>query len=318
MSVMRDASRLVREGKPRQAIAAVHEAAARDDQEALLALAHWKLFGLYGERDVSGAHELLARGAELGNLEAAHIRALLIGNGTGCAADPERARSLLERIAGADPGAAGQLALLPTMAPPELVDGLPVEILCRDPAIRIVRSLLAPAECRYLMALAEPSLQPSTVVDAGTGRRVPHPVRTSAGTNFGPTQEDLVVHAINRRIAAASGTDVACGEPLHILRYTAGQEYRPHVDALPGAANQRGWTALVYLNGDYLGGETRFTQLGITVRGNPGDALIFRNLAGDGRSDARTRHAGLPVSSGAKWLATRWIREAPYDPFCGS
>jgi prolyl 4-hydroxylase len=45
--------------------------------------------------------------------------------------------------------------------------------------------------------------------------------------------------------------------------------------------------------------------------------LMFENVAADGRPDRRSRHAGRPVLSGTKWLATRWIRSAPYDPWTG-
>ena len=36
------------------------------------------------------------------------------------------------------------------------------------------------------------------------------------------------------------------------------------------------WTALIYLNEDYEGGETAFVRKGIEVRGQTGDVLVFR------------------------------------------
>ncbi len=63
----------------------------------------------------------------------------------------------------------------------------------------------------------------------------------------------------------------------------------------------------------YEGVETDFPDLGITIRGAIGDVLLFRSLDEAGRLDPRTRHAGLPVTGGVKWLATRWIRQAPHD-----
>nr|MDP8994880.1 2OG-Fe(II) oxygenase [Pseudomonadota bacterium] len=211
----------------------------------------------------------------------------------------------------ADPVSERQLRLLDAMRP----GGTRSETLAEDPPIRLVRGLFSHDECRYLSELAGPALRPSIVVDPATGRGRPDPVRTSHGMNFGPAQEDLVVQALNRRIAEASGTDPACGEPLHVLRYAPGQEYRPHLDALPAAANQRAWTLLVWLNEGYEGGATRFEALGIEAKGGAGDALVFRNVTEDGRGDPRTRHAGLPVTGGVKWLASRWIRERPFDPF---
>ena len=317
MSVMERARKLAQQGKHREAVASVGEAAEEGDIEALLTLAQWKLFGLYGPRDLASAHQLLGRAAAGGSDEAARTKALLIGNGTGCPSDPARAKELLADLRGRDPFVALQLDLLPSMMEFETALSLSAEELSEDPPVRIVRGLFVETECRYLMKLAEPALQPSSVIDPRTGRRIPHPVRTSAGMSFGPLEEDLVVHAINRRLAAVTGTDVSWGEPLHILRYSPGQEYKPHIDALPAVDNQREWTVLIYLNDGYEGGETLFTELDVTARGKTGDALIFRNILRDGRSDGRTRHAGLPVAAGTKWLATRWIRGAPYSPWAG-
>lgn len=282
------------------------------DSAALFALARQRLFALDGSRDLKAAHDLLRKAAGKGHVEAARTRAYLIANGMGCRADPEEGRRLLAKIAPRDAEAAAQIDLLKRLGKAPAVRREPVN---GSPEIVLIGGLLAPEECRHLIARAEPTLQPSFVVDPASGQRIPHPVRTSHGTSFGPTEEDLVINRINRRIAAASGTRYEQGEPLHMLRYAPGQEYRPHVDALPGVANQRLWTMLVYLNDGYRGGETDFPELGITIGGAMGDALLFRNLDDDGRPDPLTRHAGLPVTSGTKWLATRWIRQAAYHPW---
>ena len=113
-----------------------------------------------------------------------------------------------------------------------------------------------------------------------------------------------------RRIAAVSATDVRAGEPLQVLSYAPGQQYREHSDALPNVApgQQRVLTFLVYLDEDYEGGETAFPALGLQVRGRTGDGLLFRNAARDGTPDQRSIHAGLPVTRGVKHVASRWIR----------
>jgi len=286
--------------------------AAAGDPEAMFALANWRLFALNGPRDLGAAHQLLRKAAGKGHAEAARTRAHLIANGTGCAADLQEARRIMAKLVSRDPYAAVQTDLLKRVPEP----AKPVrEVVNKSPDIIMVCGLLAAEECGYILTLAEPLLQPSFVIDPNTGGRMPHPVRTSHGAAIGPTQEDLVINRINRRLAAATGTAYDCGEPLHILRYTPGQEYKPHMDAIPGLANQRSWTALCYLSDDYKGGETDFPDLGITIRGVPGDVLLFRNLDDEGRADPRTRHTGLPVTSGAKWLATRWIRQRPYHPW---
>ena len=105
-----------------------------------------------------------------------------------------------------------------------------------------------------------------------------------------------------------------CWQALHVLRYRPGQQYRPHHDAhaYTPVPNRRHQTAILYLNNDYAGGETAFTELGIQVRGVPGDLLVFDNLDAHGAPDPRMLHAGNPVTAGEKWIATRWIRGADY------
>lgn len=307
---MDEVQRLARQGNPGEGLALVARSANDGDGEALFILANWRLWGLYGPHDPAAALDLLGRSEAAGWPEALPLRATLIGNGTGCAANPERARAMLEPLGASDPVIAEQLRLLDAM------DDRPFqeEALSVDPDIRLVRGFLTAGECAYLMRRAEPALRPSMIIDDATRRPVPHPVRTSFSMNFDPASEDLVVHAINRRIAKLTGSDVGNGEPLHILRYTPGQEFRPHLDAMPGESNQREWTALTYLNDGYAGGATVFPDLGISAKGSAGDCLIFRvcNPAGD--ADVRLKHAGEPVAEGVKWLASRWIRRQAYVP----
>jgi len=138
-------------------------------------------------------------------------------------------------------------------------------------------------------------------------------VRKSDVAAFPLALETPAVRALNRRIAAASGTDVAQGEPLQIISYKPGQQYKPHVDTIAGADNQRILTMLVYLNDGFAGGETQFLPDGPIVRGNKGDAILFRNVTADGRPDPASRHAGLAVTAGRKLIASRWIRARPID-----
>jgi prolyl 4-hydroxylase len=310
MSIMDEVERLASGGEPGKGINLIENAARSGHGEALYILANWRLWGLYGPRDLPAVHALLARAERAGWTEAAPLRAYLVGNGTGCASDPERARAMLEAVAATNASAAAQIALLDRMAP---ASSLGSEVLSVDPDVRIVRKFLSEAECDYLTSKAGPLLRPSMILDPRTGRPRPHPIRTSSSMNFDPANEDLVIHAVNRRIAASTATGIDCGEPLHVLRYEPGQEYRPHLDTLPSTANQRQWTALIYLNDDFEGGETAFPKLGLTVRGSKGDCLLFRVVFENAQSDPRLLHAGLPVGSGVKWLASRWIRQMPYE-----
>ena len=130
---------------------------------------------------------------------------------------------------------------------------------------------------------------------------------------------DVVVWNIEQRLAHYAKMPVENSEILTILHYEIGDEYRPHHDyfdpAVPGRetalkrGGQRVATLMTYLNGVEQGGATEFPDAGLRIDPEPGTGLLFFNVLEDGSPDPLTRHAGTPVLSGDKWIATRWIRE---------
>ncbi|MEA3049268.1 MAG: prolyl 4-hydroxylase, partial [Sphingomonadales bacterium] len=262
------------------------------------------------------ARALFRQAAAAGERRAAVIYTNLLGAGVGGPADWPRALDLLRGLAASGRRSAAELARVDSMA--LRPDGWPMTVpeperLCERPDILSFRALFTSEECRYLMDAAAPMLASAVVIDPGTGRQRPDPLRIADSVGFTPPLETLAVQALNRRIAAASGTAFGQGEPLQVLRYRAGGEYRPHFDAIAGFANQRVATMLVWLNDRFEGGETEFPEAGLALKGAVGDAILFRNVAGDGRPDPASAHSGLPVKSGEKWLASRWIRERTYE-----
>ena len=306
----------LRRGDARGALQILDRAQESGDALAARELAIWLLTGQFVRRDLSSSRAMFERSAALGDPASAAITRAFIAGGVGGPADWAKAIALLRAAAADDRAAADQLGLVEAMnlgPAGEPLDQPRFEILSDAPDVRLFPGLLSAVECRYLIDLAEPILRPSVVVDPTSGRDIPHPIRTSSAAGFPFTDENPALHALNRRLAAASGTDVRAGEPLQVLHYAPGEQYHEHSDALPGVApnQQRVLTFLVYLNEDYEGGETAFPALGIKVRGRTGDGLLFRNAAADGTPDPRAIHAGLPVAAGVKHLASRWIRAAP-------
>lgn len=294
-------------------LAAIEAAARAGAPGAWLELGRLFLGGRDVPRDLARSRACFARAAEAGERAAIAVHRAFVANGTGGAADWRAAVRLLEAD-NADPDAARQLALISAM--PLDDEGHPRstpagETLNAEPRIVLFRQFLTDAESDYLIASATPRFQPALVVHPTSGQQIPDPIRTSNVAAFPLALEQPAIHALNRRIAAASGSDVRAGEPLTVLRYRPGQHYRPHLDALPGGGNQRVATMLIYLNEGYGGGETAFPRLGLRVRARKGDALLFRNARSDGQPDPLTLHEGVKVSAGEKLVASRWIRQSP-------
>jgi prolyl 4-hydroxylase len=307
---------LAASGQVADAVRMLSDASRAGDPDADFQLGLWLFSGQYLVRKLAVARQAFARAAAAGHAQARAIHIAFVANGTGAPPDWGEALRLLTSAAASDPASARQLALIQAM---DLTgDGAPrgvprFERPCSTDAIRLFRGLFSPAECDYLVRTAAPFLEPSVVIDPKSGVAVRDPVRTSDVAAFSLALEDPVIHQLNRRLAAASGTDVRQGEPLQVLRYRRDQEYKPHVDTLPFTTNQRIATALVALNQGYEGGETLFLNLDFRWKGAPGDAIVFANVAADGRPDTTMRHAGCPVTVGEKMLASRWIRARPLD-----
>lgn len=294
-------------------LAAVRRAAESGDGAALLELARLYLSGRHVPRDLPRSRAYFARAAEAGQRTAIEVYRAFVANGTGGAPDWSTALGLLEADKG-NPDAVKQLALIRAM---DLdAQGYPrtkpaAETISTRPRIVLMRNLLTDAEAAYLVESASPRFQQALVLHPVTGLQMPDPVRTSDVAGFPLALEQPAIHAINKRIAAASGTDVRAGEPLTVLRYRPGQQYRPHLDTLPEGENQRVATMLVYLNEGYGDGETHFPKLGLKLRPRTGEGLFFLNVLADGRADPMTLHEGIRVSSGEKLVASRWIRHDP-------
>ncbi|HYD38996.1 MAG TPA: 2OG-Fe(II) oxygenase [Allosphingosinicella sp.] len=291
------------------------------DGQALFDAAAAKLRGEGGSRDLAGARELFRRAGGEGRLDAAVIYANLLAAGVGGGRDWAGALRLLAALAEVNPRSRRELETIEAMA--LTADGDPRSVpqgerLCEGPEIRSFPALFTAAECAWLAAAAAPMLEPAVVIDPASGRQRPDPVRVCDSIGFPWPLENPAVHALNRRLAAASGTAAEQGEPLQVLRYRPGGEYKPHFDAIPGFANQRAMTFLVWLNEDYEGGETYFPTPGLRLKGRAGDAILFRNCDSGGRRDPAAGHAGLPVTRGEKLIASRWIRERPFEMPLGS
>lgn len=313
MPSLQDARALAMAGRDQEAVQVIRQVAASGNPDALFMLAEMTWRGGLVEQNSQAARKLYE--AARGHPQAEIYATNLLASGIAGPRDWPAALRRLKAEAARDPrrrrifDLVKAMALTPDGDPQSVPQATP---LSDQPLALLLPRLATPAECQYLIALAEPGYAPSMVYD-DTQQLVNDPIRTSDGSTIHWLIEDPAVHAINRRIAAAMKWNYETGETLQSLRYAPGQEYRPHFDFVPGE-NQRLWTALLYLNDDYEGGETAFVRTGLKVKGRQGDVLVFRNATPGGEIDLLSEHAGLPVTKGAKYLATRWIRAKRWIP----
>jgi prolyl 4-hydroxylase len=202
--------------------------------------------------------------------------------------------------------------------PQVTVDGhaIDVTLAVASPALRVLCGLLGADECGELIELARPRLQRAMTVDVDGGQQVDQR-RTSSGMFFQLAELPLV-QRIEQRLAHLLGVPAEHGEGLQVLHYLPGQAYEPHFDwfdpsqpgfdAITRRGGQRIASVVMYLNTPEQGGGTDFPAIGLTVTALRGSAVYFAYDTGDESS----LHAGLPVTRGEKWIATKWLRERPF------
>lgn len=305
-----DVLSLIDSGQTDEGVPLLREIASTGDPQALFALADMTWSGTGIPQDPERGRLLFEYAASRGHTQANLLVTNLLGNGVAGKRDWATALHRLQVEAQKLPGRQRALDLLRAMdidanGDPRTTPS--AEVVADEPYARLYREVLTKTECAYLIDMAEDGFRPSMVYD-NQRQLVRDTIRTSDGAAFHWLIEDPAIHALNRRIAAVTGTAYEAGEPLQALRYCPGQEYRPHFDYVDGAEIQRLWTALIYLNEDYEGGETAFVRTGVEVKGRTGDVLVFRNTREDGGPEPLAEHSGKPVTAGTKYLATRWIR----------
>ncbi|URW77124.1 2OG-Fe(II) oxygenase [Sphingomonas donggukensis] len=177
----------------------------------------------------------------------------------------------------------------------------------------ICRNFLDAKTCTEVIRQIDAERQPSTVSDYNGDDAF----RTSETCHL--PDADPTVAAIDARIAALTGLDMAHGEPMQGQRYAVGQEFKAHTDYFePRGADfakfctvsgQRTWTVMIYLNAVEAGGATRFKAIDKIVQPEVGKLLAWNNLRPDGSVNPSTLHHGMKVRAGTKYVITKWFRE---------
>jgi prolyl 4-hydroxylase len=192
-----------------------------------------------------------------------------------------------------------------------------VHMRVEDPVCATLGNVLDADECRTLIELARPRLEPSTLVDLATGQDIVSDKRASWGMFFRLEENDFIAR-LDRRLSRVMNMPLENGEGLQVLHYPTGAGSEPHHDYLQptNAANresiarsgQRVSTLVTYLNDVPAGGQTLFPALGFATSPLRGNAIYFEYGDDHGVVDARSLHASAPVTQGEKWVVTKWMR----------
>src|SRR5687768_1831348 len=247
---------------PEQGARLIEQSCEQGSADAAALLATIEAMGVARPQNWERAFDFLHIAAERG-LESARDQLVLLARASDLSPEAAGAgsgdvwRRLRERI---------DIAAL-TSAPPK-------RSLSDSPRVRVVEGFASAAECDWAMARAQGSLTRAKVLDQQTGAEKSHPDRTNKAIEFKLTGMDVVMQVLRARIGATTNLPVPVFEPVQVMHYSVGEEFRPHFDFL--TEDNEGWAAqmrrcgqriatfLLTLTDDFAGGETDFPKAGIS------------------------------------------------------
>jgi prolyl 4-hydroxylase len=278
------------------------------------------------------AVRLLGQAATAGDPICAQLLAERARRGEGMEVDAGQAHALDQRLRAAGIDALPEIAApevkksastateTPVLALQDLLLPVRATALSVRPDVRQMSDLLTAEECRFLIAMARPHLQPSRPSDSGNGQADASSESGGSDAHFTPAMEDFHLRLLQLRIAQAAGCELVNAEPLVVSRYRVGEQALPRRDFLSTStlagwrpeAGQRRTTVYVDLNAASRGGSTEFPEAKLQVEPAMGKAVAFENLLPDGTPDPASLHAATAIEEGEQWRATLWLREEPY------
>jgi prolyl 4-hydroxylase len=138
-----------------------------------------------------------------------------------------------------------------------------------------------------------------------------------------PDSNNEVVQKLAKISQDLTNIPISHQEQTQVAYYEAGGQFKEHYDAcvyedkeycnnINNGAGERRSTLLLYLNDDYVGGETEFVDLGLKIKPETGKAILFWSTDNDEKLLLKSKHKANPIISGNKWIATKWSHPKPF------
>lgn len=119
------------------------------------------------------------------------------------------------------------------------------------------------------------------------------------------------IDELYNRLCLAFGCSRNQLEPISCIRYEKNQQFKYHHDFIKGG--DRIYTAVIYLNNDFNGGELRFPEINMTYKSNTGSCIVFRNIDENQNVIPESMHGSLPIRSGVKYAIPVFMHINPVD-----
>lgn len=184
-----------------------------------------------------------------------------------------------------------------------------------------IKNALTEDQCVRMIQVIRNRCQKSSVIDYDNGGSKISDFRTSSTAHLF-RKSDPVIDEIEDEILKIINIPEKYGEQIQGQYYKVGEQFKPHFDSFFPLTEQqrrelelygnRTWTAMIYLNDTPKGGHTKFTEIDLETKPETGTMILWQNTK-DGSNIPESKHWGMPVEEGEKFILTKWFREKPYQ-----
>ncbi len=190
------------------------------------------------------------------------------------------------------------------------------EIINNNPKIRLLDNFVTKDEAEHMIKLANQFKKQS---ELDSILKINLKIRSSKSA-FIPKSYDEIVERIEKRVIDYLQINPERLEPLQIVIYDKGQEYKPHYDWFMKWSKEayrggnRTDTMLIYLNTleKEDGGNTVFPKLNLKFRPIQGNTIHFKNMK-NGKTLDDTLHGGEKIlTDKTKYAINVWIRQGKF------
>jgi prolyl 4-hydroxylase len=183
----------------------------------------------------------------------------------------------------------------------------------------IYNNFINKKEAEYIIQNAKNNFEPSMV--SSKNGNLDESVRKSKTAWI--DKHDPIIKNIILRLCKIVNEPFENTEDLQVVKYDKNGFYKQHYDSCCELSDrciefnkygaQRKITMLIYLNDDFKEGGTYFPKLNKTFKPLKYSGILFYTLGKNSRKcHINSLHAGLPISSGEKYICNIWIREKKF------
>ena len=178
---------------------------------------------------------------------------------------------------------------------------------------KVYPNFITEEEGSYVLEKSKEKFEDSTIVGGYNTN-----IRKSKTCWLSKTDDNI--RTIIQRVCDIHKLPIENAEDLQVVKYDQNGYYNEHHDSCCDEnekcaefitrGGNRIVTMVIYLNDGFSGGATRFINLNKDIKPEKNSGILFypMNKKGD-KCHHKALHAGMPVSSGKKYIANVWIRE---------